>query len=707
MFSHPDNRTVSDWIDGKLSEEEASEMERYLEEHPEVMSDAMIDDEILRQLSEEEPDEELTQVIARVKSGLATEALAPAADTWKQILSPSTEPDSLGRLGDFEIAEVLNTGGMGILFKARDPKLRRVVAIKALSSTLASVAVARERFLREARAAAKLENGFILPIYEVHEDAVPWFAMRYVEGGTLGDRIDAGEKFDEERLARIGLGIAKALEAANEEGVQHRDIKPENVLLSEDEERLWVCDFGIARCSEDPSLTYPGAIAGTPRYMSPEQAAGSEVDGRSDLFSLGILLYRCATGEHYFRGDTTAAILAEATGGAKDVAAQLNHLPAWLRRLIVHLLEQNPDDRPASASEVVRFIEEKTSPTSRSWNRRSRRRVLTAVAAGTFVLLGGWGSFSFFTRPEIPSIQIGESGPVHRDLAVAVAAAPPGAELYLAGDFRLTEYIKVEKPLSLRSASRKKPTIAVSNSGGHGFFFFAPVELSGIRFVREEATEYIFPLVGISHHQGESLVKDCIFISPANEAKDAGATGLSLSDVLSVTVRNCDFDAGCSMLIGTRRPSAPTTGVVMENCAFSGEIGIEIRQREPNSPGINVTMTRCSAEVDDFISQHHLGPFPKFEFRADDCSIAFRSSCLRVLAADGDTFIDRLRWTGTGNVYSETRTFVQLYEDEGPESVFSDDFKAFIRLPAVDETDSKTASSLDKDHPAYEAFSRR
>ncbi|MEM9017253.1 MAG: serine/threonine-protein kinase, partial [Verrucomicrobiota bacterium] len=582
----------------------------------------------------------------------------------------------------------------------------------ALSPNLARVAVARERFLREARAAAKLESDCILPIYEVDEGTAPWFAMRYVEGGTLGDRIGAEKTLAPEELAKIGHGIAKALETAHAEGVQHRDIKPENILLSEDGDRLWVCDFGIARCSEDPSLTYPGAIAGTPRYMSPEQAAGHKTDERSDLFSLGLLLYRCATGESYFRGTTTTAILAEATGDAKDVAGRLSHLPDWFRQLVLRLLEPHPADRPATASEVVVSFEQEASAPSRSWRRRSRRRILLPLTAAITLLLVGWGAIDVSKNLELPSVRIGEQGPAFDNLAEAIDAAPPGAELLLQGDFTLSSELWVKKPLSLRSVSPKRSRIMVENAGLHGFVFFAPVELRRLHFIRGAgSTSQIFPLVGINHSKGESIVEDCVFFAstPEGEAR-SGGIGLSLADTPAAHIRESKFDGRQGILLSTRRASAPLTKMTVEDCFFSGEVALEIRQRESGAPGIRLELNRCAAEVDRLISQQHLGSFPNLDVRISRCAIFFRNSCLAVAKADQTTFLDQLRWLGEENLYGNTGDFVRVFEPSGPESGLVRGLSAFTELPAIEETDSAIidpSGFLDSSHPAHRAWSLR
>ena len=207
-------------------------------------------------------------------------------------LAPSDWPDSLGRLGTYEIKGVLGRGGMGVVLKAFDPALSRNVALKVMSAPLASSGTARQRFLREARAAAAVVHEHVVAVFAVVEAAgLPFLVMEYVPGRSLQDRLDKHGPLSVTEVLRIGMQTAAGLAAAHAQGLVHRDVKPANILLEEGLERVRLTDFGLARAAADAAVTQSGVVAGTPHYMAPEQASGETTDHRGDLFSLGSTLY--------------------------------------------------------------------------------------------------------------------------------------------------------------------------------------------------------------------------------------------------------------------------------------------------------------------------------------------------------------------------------------------------------------------------------
>ncbi|HJZ55979.1 MAG TPA: serine/threonine-protein kinase, partial [Gemmataceae bacterium] len=230
-----------------------------------------------------------------------TRTAAPADDGPPDFLAPSDQPDSLGRIGHYEVQEVIGRGGMGVVLKAFDPRLHRVVAIKVMA---AEVAAARRRFSREARAAAAVVHDNVVTIHAVEEDhRPPYLVMQYGDGASLQEKLDRAGPLGLREVLRIGM------QAAHAQGLVHRDVKPANILLEDSVERVRITDFGLARAVDDATLTASGMIAGTPQYMSPEQARGDTVDQRSDLFSLGSVLYAMLTGRPPFRAGTSMAVL--------------------------------------------------------------------------------------------------------------------------------------------------------------------------------------------------------------------------------------------------------------------------------------------------------------------------------------------------------------------------------------------------------------
>lgn len=274
-------------------------------------------------------------------------------------LSPSDDPHRLGRLGGYEISGIIGVGGMGVVHKAVDTALDRVVAIKVMAPHLASHATARKRFAREAKAAAAVLHPNVIPIHSVSsEDATPYLVMGYVRGGSLQKRLDREGALATVEILRIGSQIAAGLSAAHEQGLVHRDIKPENILLEDGVERITLTDFGLARAVDDASLTQHGTIAGTPQYMSPEQARGEAVDQTSDLFSLGSVLYTLCTGRVPFRAESSHSVMRKIIDEAPTPIRELNpEIPDWLVRIIERLMAKEKVDRFPSAKELHTLLD--------------------------------------------------------------------------------------------------------------------------------------------------------------------------------------------------------------------------------------------------------------------------------------------------------------------------------------------------------------
>jgi len=227
-----------------------------------------------------------------------------------------------------------------------------------MASHLADSGPARQRFQREARAAAAITHDNVIDIYAVSEtNELPYLVMPYARGPSLQKRIDDSGPLSTIEVARIGYQVASGLSAAHDQGLVHRDIKPANILLNDGIERLWITDFGVARAMDDVSMTQTGMIAGTPLYMSPEQARGESVDHRSDLFSLGSILYAVCTGRPPFRSDTAYGILRRITDTDPRPIQDVNpDIPEWLCRIISRLMAKHPSDRFETADEVAKLL---------------------------------------------------------------------------------------------------------------------------------------------------------------------------------------------------------------------------------------------------------------------------------------------------------------------------------------------------------------
>ena len=274
-------------------------------------------------------------------------------------LAPTDDPQSLGRIGGYEVTGVVGSGGMGVVLKAHDRSLDRVVAVKVMSPHLANSGSARKRFAREAKAAAAVLHPNVIAIHSVDsESANPYLVMPYVRGSSLQKRIDAQGPLSLKETLRIGTQIAAGLAAAHEQGLVHRDIKPANILLEEGVERVTITDFGLARAVDDASMTCSGVIAGTPQYMSPEQTRGESIDARSDLFSLGSVLYAMCAGRPPFRAETTYGVLHRIANEDPTSVCEVNSdVPVWLGQIIERLMAKRPEDRFESAAQVAVLLE--------------------------------------------------------------------------------------------------------------------------------------------------------------------------------------------------------------------------------------------------------------------------------------------------------------------------------------------------------------
>lgn len=287
------------------------------------------------------------------------DAVQFATDFAVDFLEPGHDPQSLGRLGEYEIVEIIGRGGMGIVLKGFQKELHRHIAVKVLSPHLATSGAARRRFAREAQATAAVVHPHVMAIHSVNATAkLPYLVMPFVPCESLQQRLDHHGPLDVVDILRIGMQAASGLSAAHAQGLVHRDVKPANILLETNVDRVLLTDFGLARAVDDATLTRTGIIAGTPQYMSPEQANGDAVDHRSDLFSLGSVLYALCTGRPPFRAETTFGVLRRIRETPPREIREINpDIPIWLDRIVMRLLAKEAGDRFDSAEDVARLLE--------------------------------------------------------------------------------------------------------------------------------------------------------------------------------------------------------------------------------------------------------------------------------------------------------------------------------------------------------------
>jgi serine/threonine protein kinase len=281
-------------------------------------------------------------------------------DSVLQMLAPTDNDRMMGRLGTYEVVGVIGSGGMGIVLKGFDASLNRYVAIKVLAPHLCNSGTARRRFLREAQAAAAVVHDNVIEIHAIAEaGGLSYLVMPYVRGPSLQRRLDQEGPLALAEILRIGMQITEGLAAAHAQGLVHRDVKPANILLANGVERVKLTDFGLARAVDDASLTRTGIIAGTPQYMSPEQTRGESVDYRSDLFSLGSVMYTMCTGRAPFRAETSYGMLRRIADESPRPIREINpDIPDWLCEIIDRLMAKRAEDRFESAREVAGLLKD-------------------------------------------------------------------------------------------------------------------------------------------------------------------------------------------------------------------------------------------------------------------------------------------------------------------------------------------------------------
>jgi serine/threonine-protein kinase len=472
----PDAGWWSDLLEGRLSAKEQAGLNSHLEgcaDCQQVLERLTAGDASwLENAGSPMPAAPALRRVMEDLKGVAGQTTVPAATTPAgtpalPFLLPPAQPGHLGRLGAYEVIEVIGQGGMGVVLKARDPALQRLVAIKVLAPQLATSAPARLRFQREGRATAAVHHDHVVAIHAVEEvDGLPYLVMEYVRGVSLQQQLDCFGPPEVEEILRIGMETAAGLTAAHAQGLIHRDVKPANILLEDGVGRVKLSDFGLARAVDDASLTQSGVIAGTPQYMAPEQARGEAVDHRADLFSLGSVLYALCTGRPPFRAPTTLAVLRSVCEDTPQPIREQNAaIPDFLVEIIDALHAKDPADRFQAADEVSWLLDQHLrhlrQPTvvappprlprrrRRARPRRPRRRALLLVLLlvlllplGALVALGAWFYFGPKNQPGTgPGVPTVFRPPSDDELPVALAngrVARRGIQCSLQVDYRLT-----------------------------------------------------------------------------------------------------------------------------------------------------------------------------------------------------------------------------------------------------------------------------
>lgn len=286
--------------------------------------------------------------------------MSASVTTKYPFLEPPMNPEDVGVLGPYRVISELGRGGMGYVFRAEDTRLKRVVALKMMNQKIAATSDSRRRFIEEARSMAAVKHDNVATIYEVNDQfGTPFMAMELLKGGTLEDQSRQTKRFDYQTVIRYATQIANGLAAAHSQGIVHRDIKPANIWIEAETNRVKILDFGLALANVTvDQIAARGSVIGTPQYLSPEQASSEPLDDRTDLYSLGVVLFELCTGQLPFRVKNVAEQLI-ATLVYKPVRVnKLNpEIPEPLAALIARLLEKEPRRRPASANALANLLE--------------------------------------------------------------------------------------------------------------------------------------------------------------------------------------------------------------------------------------------------------------------------------------------------------------------------------------------------------------
>jgi tetratricopeptide (TPR) repeat protein len=353
----------------------------------------------------------------------------------------------------FRIERLLGLGGMGMVYRATDTSLDCPVALKILRPELMHRADAIERFRQELLLARQVSNPHVVRIHDLAQDGNLWLlTMDFVEGESLDRKLDREGRFEVDDALRIARQLADGLAAAHARGVVHRDLKPANVLLDA-EGNAYISDFGVARSLAAGGMTRTGAIVGTPDYVSPEQARGDDVDARSDLYALGLILYEMLAGKLPFAGGTVTEVLAQRmTRTPPPLDKERTDLPPWVVRLVDRLLRPQPAHRLQDAAEVVRAIDTRSVP----WDRHAgRKNAVTIAAVLALVALLAGGAWWWTKREVAAPPAIAATPPLERVLVLPIAhdADVPDARA-LAWDARLRDALAATPGLAIVDGDR-------------------------------------------------------------------------------------------------------------------------------------------------------------------------------------------------------------------------------------------------------------
>lgn len=554
----------------------------------------------------------LEQIVTKALSGQdPPSSTANDGKYFISLLAPSDRPGALGKFGDYDVLEVLGSGGMGIVLKAIERSLDRMVAIKLLAPALAVDEQARQRFLREARAAAAIRHDNIISIFAIGEvKEIPYIAMEFIEGETLAQRFAHGPLGIDE-LLRIARETAAGLAAAHRRGILHRDIKPGNILIERATGRAHISDFGLARAADDSGLTRSGFIAGTPEYLSPERAAGESEDVRSDIFSFGCLLYAACISKSPFAASSTLAVLRKVADLNPPPLSEVSKdVPRWFSEIVARMMAKTPADRFATAEDCLAAIESRNAApieTSKTSQKSAGKKpvVAFAVAAAIFAILASIIVWK-------PQMVVGDNFIVldsagneraFATIASALGAAPSNGviELRWSGPLEIPA-IQTRGLVVIRAGPNARPVWMCNDSTTAGLGVRAPLTLEGIEFRWKPGTASAGdnPPPVFFHVINSSLTLNrCRFqAEPSKGGKDHFA-GVLLEGQSEFVARDSEFyfNAGAATLVD--KPGNQNTSLTISNCVIQAGKALTFGQR--SSTHLDLSLEQSSLQGGEFL----------------------------------------------------------------------------------------------------------
>lgn len=666
--------------------------------------------------------------------GACPEALAEASSvhdvavTLANRVSESHAPETdLPRtLGQFEILGLMGQGGMGIVYQARDLKLGREVALKVLHPHIAADPALRARLFTEARAAARIEHDNVVTIHSVEENgSSPFLVMQRIRGESLAQRV-ARSALSVSDTIRLGSELAAGLSAAHAEGVIHRDLKPANIFLDRQTGRALIGDFGLARVGDEPGQTKSGTVAGTPEFMSPEQARGEKVEATADLFSLGTVLYYALTGVSPFRAESVMGCLHRVCDAEPPEVSELRaEAPAWLSEAIGRLLRKSPADRFPSAEAVTatfRSLGNAAGPNDSAGGKRWP--IIAAVATLIALAVLAWR----FGRPDptavatvgaeladqartLPAAPVkqppgfGVAGSGRFDsLADAIESATSGAEIQVFGQGLLAvEPIVLRgKELTIRAAPGSHPRLVPTETPATGPFLRTDsyLEVVGLAIdweVADVATETRKAVIFSSADR--MSVSNCSF----NVGTNTAAVEISGGEA---RVERCDFRGADGY--GVRWTSDALSSLTVRECQFSNRAAIlaHLYRKEFRISVGTLSLTRCQFGGGSVVQLvGNVGAQRRIAVRADGNVFFSRQLCMlggqvagRRFRRDPEQSLRKLlTWDrDRQNVYSASIIFLAF---QGPQRIIpvglAETFDDWIALWGFRDSGSQTQVTAD------------